>query len=188
MPGRQQVRGCGAEGPLLVFKHLQRQPCIQLRVVDPPSLQLPVLVVLHQVVIRILRKGQRVEPERVHRRQLQQTQLRTSRLQVRQVEADQVVAQHEVCTVGKLIQLGQRRCQCGAATREGQNLVQVRPNSGEGVDAAIPFAHLQVQRQATRQGTTGITRCRNDILPWFHAPRSHIIPGSLSYAYRSLPQ
>ena len=38
--------------------------------VDPPPLQLPVLVVLHQVVIRVPRKGQRVEPERVHRRQL----------------------------------------------------------------------------------------------------------------------
>ena len=189
VPGRQQVRGCGDQGLLLIFEHLQRQPGIQLRVVDPPPLQLPVLVVLHQVVIRVLRKGQRVEPERVHRRQLQQPQLRTGRLQVRQVEADQVVAQHEVCAVGKLVQLGQRRRKGGAASRESQNFVQVRPHSGEGVDAAIPFAYLQVQGQAARQGAAGMARCSNDVPPSrFHGPRRHITPGGASSAYRPLPQ
>ena len=68
------------------------------------SLQAAVLVVLHEVMVRIPRKGQRVEPERVDDRFLEQTQVWIGRFQVAGVEGDEVVSQHEICRFRKPIQ------------------------------------------------------------------------------------
>ena len=120
VPGREQVRIRLPERPLLVVEHLQRQPGVQLGIVPASPLQRTVLIVLHQIVVRIAGEGQGIEPERVHRRQVQQSQARVGGPQVGQVEIDQVVAQHEVRAVGQLVQPGQRLAQVPAHPRDGQ--------------------------------------------------------------------
>ena len=65
VPGRQQVGGLVAQLLqllLLIAEDLQREPGVQLRVVHPPALELPVLVMLDEVVIGIAGKGEGVEP------------------------------------------------------------------------------------------------------------------------------
>ena len=146
VPCGQKVRRCLVQRFSLVGQELQRQPGVQHRVIQSLPLQLPVLVVLHQPMVRIAGKGQRIEPERVNRRQAQQAQPRPSRLQVGQIEGDQVVAYDVGCALGKVVQSRQRRCHAATA-------VDQRPCSsmhrGEGVDATALAAHLQIQGQAT---------------------------------------
>ena len=50
------------QGSELIVENLEHEPRIQFRVVDMARLQLPVAVVLDQVVIGVARKGQRIEP------------------------------------------------------------------------------------------------------------------------------
>ena len=71
MPGGQQVGRSVPQGLLLVVEDLQCQSGIQFRVVDPPALELSVLVMLDQVVIGVTGKGEGIESEGVHRWQLQ---------------------------------------------------------------------------------------------------------------------
>ena len=61
------------------------------------------------------------------------------------------MAQQEVGALGQLVQPGQRHRQPAAAgEREGST--RVRPHTGQGVDAAIVPADLQVQGQSARPG------------------------------------
>ena len=92
MPRYQQVRGHLAKGLLLVYKDLQGESGVQIRVVDPASFELPVLIVLDQMMIRIARKGQGIEHQRIHSRKLQESHAGIHGLQMGQIEGDQVVA------------------------------------------------------------------------------------------------
>ena len=71
MPGCQQDWWRVEQLFLLVRECLQGEPRVQFRIVQAPALELSVLIVLDQMVIRVAREGQRVEPERVHRWQPQ---------------------------------------------------------------------------------------------------------------------
>ena len=77
MPSCQQVGRRVPERPQLIVEDLQGQPGVQLGIVDPPLFQPAVLVVLDQVVVRVAREGQRVQPESVHGGQLEQPQIGT---------------------------------------------------------------------------------------------------------------
>lgn len=68
-------------------------------------LELRILVVLHQMVIRVARKGERIEPKCVHLRQVQQTQVGVRGLQMGMVEVDQIVTEKEVRPFGQLVQI-----------------------------------------------------------------------------------
>ncbi|MHC2481212.1 hypothetical protein ACVIKP_003003 [Rhizobium leguminosarum] len=46
----------------LIAQYLKHQSRIQFRVIDVARLQTPVMVVLNQVVVRIARKCERIEP------------------------------------------------------------------------------------------------------------------------------
>ena len=74
VPRRQQLGSRIAESLLLVVEHLQRQPGVQFGIIQTAPYQGSVLVVLDQIMIGVPGEGQRVEPERVHRRQFQQSQ------------------------------------------------------------------------------------------------------------------
>ena len=93
MPGSQQFGRRTAQLLLLVVEDLQGKSGIQFGVVDPPTFELSVLVVLDQVVIGVARECQWIKPERVHRRQPQQSEAGTDSLQIGQVEIDQIVAE-----------------------------------------------------------------------------------------------
>ena len=67
MPGGQEVGRCLLQGLELIVEDLQGEPGIQFRVVDAPALELSVLIVLHQVVIRVAGESQGVESERIYR-------------------------------------------------------------------------------------------------------------------------
>ena len=75
------------------MEDFQREPGIEFRVVQSPSFKLSVLVVFDEVVIRIARKGEGVQLQRIHRRQPQQPEVRFRCSQMGQIESDQVVAQ-----------------------------------------------------------------------------------------------
>lgn len=135
---------------LLVGEDLQRETCVQLGIVEATPSERPVLVVLHQVVVRISGKVQGGEAQRGHRRQLQEPQVRVGGAQVGQVKVNEVVAQQEVGALGQLVQSGHRLGQAAAATGEREGYIGVRPHTGHGVDAAVVPADLQVQGQAAR--------------------------------------
>ena len=71
VPGCQQVWGRFEQFFLLVRECLQGEPRVQFRIVQAPALELSVLIVLDQMVIRVAREGERVEPQRVYGRQSQ---------------------------------------------------------------------------------------------------------------------
>ena len=50
---------CVAERAVLVGQNLQRQPRVQLGIVATRVLELPILVMLHQLMVRIPRKRER---------------------------------------------------------------------------------------------------------------------------------
>ena len=83
------------QGTPLVMEEIQREPGIELRIVQTPALELPILVVLHQVVIRIAGKGERIEPQRIHRRHAQEPKVGFRRLDLWEIEGDQVVSRAE---------------------------------------------------------------------------------------------
>ena len=47
---------------MLIAKDIEREAGVELGIVDPPSLELSVLVVLDQVVIGVAWEGERIEP------------------------------------------------------------------------------------------------------------------------------
>ena len=108
MPGTQQVGRRFAQRLPLFAKHLQGEACIQFRIVDPPSFELRILIVLDQVMVGVAGKGQRVQPQGIHPRQPQQAEIGVCGLQVGNVETDQVVAKQAVRAVREVIQ--RRQC------------------------------------------------------------------------------
>ena len=103
VPGNHQVRGRLEQLLLLVCEHPQGENRVEFRVVPAIAFELPVLVVLDEMVIRVARERQRVEPQRVHRRHLQQPQPGARGLQMGEVELDEIVAEHEARAVGKIV-------------------------------------------------------------------------------------
>ena len=73
VPGSQQVGRRFSKGLLLIGEQFQSKPGVQFGIVHAPALQLPVLVVLDQMMIGIARERQGIESERVHSREPQQT-------------------------------------------------------------------------------------------------------------------
>ena len=126
------------------FEDLQRESGIQLGVVDASASELSVLVVLDKMVIGVPGEGEGIESERVDRRQPQEAQSRIGGLEVRQIEIDQVVAEQELCPIGKVVQLGQRRSQAAPIHRGLQGLASVRSYSRKRTDAVVPGADFKV--------------------------------------------
>ena len=143
VPGREQIRWSLLQSSPLVAENLQRQPGIQLRIVDAASLEPAVLIVLDEVVIGMARKRKRAETQRIHRGQRQQAQIRLRGCQVGQVEGDQVVPQYEGHPIGKLVESRQRFRQ--SAARMHQPFARIRPDRAESVNAAVLPADLQIE-------------------------------------------
>ena len=75
------------------------------RIVAVPAAEWPILIMLDQMVIRVARESERVEPEGVDGGQLQQRKTGTLRSQVGQVKANEVVTQHEGGAAGEGVEL-----------------------------------------------------------------------------------
>lgn len=86
--------------------------------VEPPALELAILVMLDQMVVRVARKGQRIQPQRIDHRQCQQPQSGCGRGEMRAIEVDEIVAEHEAATRGQCIEAAQRRRQIAALEAE----------------------------------------------------------------------
>ena len=164
---------------LLVLEHPKRQPGVQVRVVALGALERRVLVVLDQMVIRVRRERQRVQPQSVHHRHPQQPQPGSGGLQMGKVELDDVVTHHKVSTPSQPVKRNKRltnrapifgRCDivtvqacdapAGLALRTGHvrpldALVRVGARSCQSVDAAVMPRDFKVDRQAARQHSVG---------------------------------
>ena len=114
------------------MEEVQREPGIELWIVQSPALELSILVMLDEVVIGIAGEGQRIEPQRIYRRQPQKPKIGFCLGEVREVEDDQVVAQQEVGPIGEVVQLGQ--CRRQVAAPEDQRLIDIGTHCGECVD------------------------------------------------------
>ena len=146
VPGGNQARcfsGDALQLTLLVGEELQRQTGVDLRVVPVPPLELSVLVVLHQVVVGVAGKGERVEPQCVHGRNAQKSEIGVRRLQVREIEGDQVVSQQKCRPLGQCIQLPQRGHQVAASKH--QPPARVGAQCGESMNASVPDPDFEVQ-------------------------------------------
>jgi hypothetical protein len=131
----------------LIGEHLENQPRVELGVVHMPCLQAPVLIVLHQPVIGVLREGQRVEPERVDGRLRKHGRPAARGCgEVRQIEADDVVPQKELGIPGEPVEADQRLVE--PAALEDETLIVVRPDRREREEPARHRIDLEVERQA----------------------------------------
>ena len=74
VPRKQQIRRRPTQRTALIRQEFKREPCVQLRIVHPCALELPILIVLDQVVVGVARKGQRVQPKGVYSGSLQQAE------------------------------------------------------------------------------------------------------------------
>ena len=65
MPSKQQIRRFAhklQKRIALVMKDVKREPCIKLWIIEPPTVELAVLVVFYETMVRISRKRQRIQP------------------------------------------------------------------------------------------------------------------------------
>ena len=151
VPGGKELRGGFRQSLALVVEDFQGQAGVEFRVVDLSAPELPVLVVLDEVVIGVAGEGEGTQQQRIYYRQIQQAQVRLGGPEVRQVESDQVVADQEVGAVCQLVEPVQCRLKAHAAFGKGQPVVGVGPHRGEGVDAGVVSADFEVERQAGLQ-------------------------------------
>ena len=111
VPGKQQIGGSLLhllQASLLVAKHLQGQFGIEQRIILAVAQQLPVLVVLDEMVVGVFREGQRVEAQGIDSWLGEQPQVGVGGAQLRQIEGDQIVAEQKGCVVSQRIKLIQR--------------------------------------------------------------------------------
>jgi len=138
---------------VLVAEDLERQLRVEQRIVQASALQLPILVMLDQMVVGIAREGQRVEPQRVDHRQLQQPQVGLGGGQMWQVESDQIMAEQEADAFGERVELLQRGQQIALPeTQRGLRLVTT--NGGKAVNPPIAQPDFQVNGKAAGSETT----------------------------------
>ena len=130
---------------MLVAEQLQRQLRILQGVIAMTALQLTILIVFDQMVVRIARKGQRVQSERIDGGLLVQTQIGARRHEVRQIEFHHVVSQQECGWVGKGVELVQRRVEIALA--KGERLAAVAAYCAELVDTMVGLANLKIERE-----------------------------------------
>ena len=134
---------------MLILKELQGELAVHVRVVDLGSVELAVLVMFYQVVVRVAGEGQRAESENVHCRELQQFQVWFGRGQVDYIEANYVMAQQEVCALGLVVQPGQGSVERLSSVGEYQGLAAVRVYCRECVDALIFYPYFEIQGETT---------------------------------------
>ena len=146
MPGIQQVGRRFAQRLPLFAKHLQGEACIQFRIVDPPSFELRVLIVLDQVMVGVAGKSQRVQPQGIRPWQPQQTKIGVYSLEVGNVETDQIVTKQAVRTVREVIQ--RRQCFGQVAAAQSQGFAGVCAYGPKFVNAFVTLADFQIQRDA----------------------------------------
>ena len=82
VPCEQQIRRRPMQCLALIRQEFKREPCVQLRIVHPCALELPILIVLDQVVVGVARKSQRVQPKGVYGGSLEQAERRVCGPQV----------------------------------------------------------------------------------------------------------
>ena len=133
----------------LVSQHGEDEASIDLGIAGAPGLEPPVLVVLDQAVIRVARKGERVEPERVDRRLREDPQAGTCFLQKGQIVADHVVSEHELRAGGVFVERAQRSREVAVAV--GARVGGCRTDRREALNPAGVRIDLKVDRDASRK-------------------------------------
>jgi hypothetical protein len=102
---------------LLVIEYLQRQARIQLRIVASPSAELPVLIMLDEVVVGIPRECKGIQTKRINPGKLEEPQVRSRRFEMRYIEADQIVAEQKRRAPRELVQAAKCLDAVSAAVR-----------------------------------------------------------------------
>jgi hypothetical protein len=140
---------CVAERLVLVGKERSGLAGVQFWIIATRVLETAILIVLHQVVIRIARKRERTETERVDPRQSQQSKIGVRGCKMLGIELDDVVTDKEIGALGKFIQTlqGGRKI----ATLEMEDLPRIRPNAREPVDPGVFEPDLEVDAEAARR-------------------------------------
>lgn len=114
---------------------------------------------LYEVVIRIARKGERIQAQSVDVGQFEQPECRICRCEVRTVETCDVVPQQECRPIDEFIQPRERPGQVAAAEQElGAGIA---PHGGELMNAAVFLAHFQIDGHATRRKDDRIGQLRH---------------------------
>ena len=139
------------EGRDLIGQHLQRQPRILFGVIHMPDLQPPVLIVLDQMVVRIARKGQGVQPQRINRGCAQRRKPRPVGHQMRQIVPQDIVSHHIRHSVAQRLQPVQREVQGRAFV----NQCLFSPYRRKGKKPCRLRIDLQINRDAVRQERGG---------------------------------
>ena len=125
-------------------------------------------MVLDQVVVRVLRKRERVQPQRVDRGFPDHLQPARGRGEMVQVEADDVVAEQEGALPGERVKPPERGG--GIAGPVDQRGLAVRPDRREGEDARGGGIDLEVDRDAVPEQRRGMRGRGSD--PVFHRSAS----------------
>ena len=155
MVGSHRVRGIGnevLERLQLVGEHLEHQPRIEFGIVHVPRLEPPVVIVLHEVVVWVPRKRERVQPERVDRRLHDARQTRPVCREVREIMAQEVVSERVLDAIERRFELGQAlvKVPIPATDRGGCTA----PDRRKGEDLGRLRIDLQVDRETPIQKGT----------------------------------
>ena len=148
VPGKEQVGVGAAERIPLFIEQVERQPCVQLRVVDLASQQPTVLIVLDEAMIGIGGERQGTQTQGVEHGHVQQAQRRRRGLQMRNIKVNEVVADEAVAATGEFVDLRQRTPQANASQAfpwKRQRLAGCAVNGRQGVDSFVAFADFPVQ-------------------------------------------
>ena len=119
----------------LISKDLECELRIEKWIVALHALQLTVLVVLYQVVIRIAWKRQRVQAQRVDNRKLQEAKVWVRGGEVRQIERNDVVADEKRGAIRQLVELPERSGEI--ATGERERFICIAADSGKAVNEGV---------------------------------------------------
>ena len=132
----------------LVSQDGEDEAGIEFRVAGLPGLELSVLIMLDQAVIRVAGKGERVEPEGVDQRFCKDLQTGTCFAQIGQIVADYVVPEHELGAGGVVVQRTQRGRKVALAINAGVG--GCRTDGSEALNPAGVRIDFEVDRDAFR--------------------------------------
>jgi uncharacterized protein len=129
---------------VLIPQDAERQSGIEFRVIAAAVPELPILVVLDQVVVWVPRECERVQPKRIHLRETQQPQVWIGCGEDLRVEFNQVVTDQKRGTVGQLVELGEAGTEIAASVVE--RLARVTSHGRESMDSTVVPTDFEVDR------------------------------------------
>ncbi|VAW18742.1 hypothetical protein MNBD_ALPHA09-1626 [hydrothermal vent metagenome] len=142
----------------LVLQDSEYKPGIEFGIIDMTGLQASITVVLDQVVIRVSRKCERVEPQGVDGRFRHNAQVGRICFQMLHIKMDDVVAKQKPGTVGEFVQRTQSLAK--VSTAKNKSLRNPRTHRSKALNPVGLGINFKINRDAPSPKRLGLNRSR----------------------------